>query len=163
MKIIYYLVPGFFVAIVSCIIYLKFDVRLSGTITYILILTLFVTGIYLTFTSIKQFQKDRKEWSLYVTEGAFIRSVELADNESVSYEYIYEYYVDGKRYEYTHHFMYFSEVPLYNEKKIDIRYNPENPQEIRAMDLEYGNRLLIGPICIVFTLLLLFILLMAKK
>jgi len=163
MRITYYLAIGFFLAIVACIMYLKYSVHYSGVIAYILIVIFGGIGILLTLTSVKQFQQDKKKWSLFQnTEGVFVSSTKVTNNKFISYEYLYEYYVSEKRYEYTDIFMHWSKGPEESDEKMTIRYNPENPKEIRTIDKEYIISMLNGPICIVFALLLLFILLIKK-
>ena len=160
----YYLSIGFFLAIVTCIMYLKYGVRYSGAISYILIVILCGIGISLTITSVKQFRTDKKKWLLFQnTEGVFINSKEVTERESVTYKYRYEYYVNGKRYEFTDRVMHFSKIPEKKDKNLTVRYNPKNPEEISMIDKEYIVSFLNGPISIVFSLLLLFILLVTKK
>ena len=93
------------------------------------------------------------------TEGVFVRYAEVVLGETVAYEYFYEYEVNGKRYEFKHDFKFFSKIPLYDEEKIRVRYNPENPKEKSYMiDQKNLKMVITSSMFIVFSLLLLLIL-----
>jgi hypothetical protein len=163
MKMTQYLAAGFFFAMLACIIYLKYDVRYCGIIAFILTAILGITGICLTVISVKQFRHDRQQRSSFpVAELVYIRSDAVTDNESVSYHYVYEYYVQGKRYEYTDNIPYWSKEPAENHKITRIRYNPKNPDERININKESIVQLLNGPISIVFALML-FVMILSGK
>lgn len=161
MNIMYCVIVGFLLAIFGCILYLKHDVRYGATIAYSTVAILGIAGIVLILIFGKELNQYVKKWSSSGdTKGVFIRSEEIPDKKAVSYKYIYEYYVDGEQYEFTDAVIHSSEKPDTEYKKVNVLYNTEKPEE--TMDKEYLVTLLSGPICIIFTLLLCFVLLLAK-
>jgi len=156
-----------FLAVIGSIIYIVYDVRHRGPnelgelwlttsnkqlIVYIFMIIIGSSGISLISTYKRNLQQDSKNLSSFqTTEAVFIRSVVSRDHDTPT-EHIYEYYVNEKRYECEGDFIFFtpwSKIP----KKIIIKYNPENPQEI-MMKKENTFGLVAGIICICLTILL---------
>jgi len=162
-----------YLAIIGSIIYVIYDVRHRGSnefgdysltasnkllIVYILMAFIGYIGIHLTSTGVKKIQQDRKNrTSFHVAEAVFLRSISDTHTDSdggttTSYEHIYEYYVNGERYECRNDVSFSkSGVP----KKITIRYNPEKPQEV-LMSRENILGLVAGILCIGLAVLLIY-------
>ena len=164
-----------FIAVLASIIHGKYNVFFLGIIAYSLTAIIGIAGVFFIFTSVKQFKKEMEESSSFTkTEAVFIRSEEaslinekfaakykevILASDRKSYKYIYEYYVNGERYEYTTPYaFYFSEIPKYNEKKRTVAYNPEKPGEVSEINDELIDDFRRGPICIIFTIFILILL-----
>lgn len=137
-------------AILGSIIYIIYDTRHNGKLSelsVLLILFLIVffvgsSGISLTIThSYKLIQDIKNKATFLVTEGTFVRSTLVTgkgrnangkDYSTFNHVYTYEYIVNGKRYEYADETgLHWNEEPkTEKDKKIIIRYNPENPEEL---------------------------------
>ena len=76
-----------------------------------------------------------------ITEGNFVGSKLITGKgrdsnghnySTFNYEYTYEYFVNGNRYEYTDQMgLHWNEKPKTEKsKEIIIRYNPKNPEEV---------------------------------
>ena len=160
-----------FLSIIGGVIYVVYDVRHRGAnelgelylsasnklvILYILIVIIGSAGISLVSTYTGKLQNDMENRLLFQTaEAVFLYTItdtnkDSDGNNTTSYEHIYEYYVDGKRYECKYDvFFATSKAP----KKITVRYNPEKPQEV-VMTKENILGLIAGILCIGITILL---------
>jgi hypothetical protein len=125
-------------------------------ICYAVTMTVGGAGIQLTATGVKQISKKS---SFQVAEGVFIRSERdysgnFDERRDRSYFYIYEYYVDGQRYEYKDYaFVHNSETPKEHKGKVRLIYNPEYPIEVMTTKTNILY-IVAGLICIVLALLL---------
>ena len=156
-----------FLAIIGGIIFTVYDVRHRGPnefgelwltasnkliIVYIFTVIIGYSGISLFSTYTGKLRQDRKNRSSFqVTEAVYSHSI-VSRNSDTSTELIYEYYVNGKRYECKND-TYF--VPSKRAPKISIRYNPENPEEV-MMSKENTLGITAGILCIGLAILLIY-------
>jgi hypothetical protein len=135
-------------------------------IFYAMIATVGGAGIGLTSTSVKNLLQARKDKASFpVAEAVYIYSntvtERIRDSKTnreritTNYEYIYEYYVDGKRYECMGdaYFRHSSETPEEQNKKITIQYNPKKPEEIITTKVNISG-IVAGILCCIVAALL---------
>ena len=165
----------FSLAIVAYIIYIAIESSRSGDwkllltrIVYLVIIIIGLTGLTLTTKYVIKNQHDVKYLSTFqITEGDFIRSNEsLVSTTDESdkftykkeYTYIYEYLANGKPYEYLHDKTRYplKEPKKESLKKIILRYNPENPEEVVWLKHDIGS-LITGFVLIGIAVLLFFV------
>ena len=145
-----------FLTIIGAIIYIVYDVNHRGynedgelwftplnsiLVMYILLVIIGSVGINFTVTHAKQLLQDRKNLSFFHTAEAVL-----------IYPYIYEYYVNGERYECREDRPFWKKP---EKEKITVRYNPDKPEEV--IQANYNKMfLVVGIICIGLTLLLIY-------
>ena len=157
-----------FLAIIGSIIYVVYDVRHRGPnelgelyltasnkliIIYIFTVIIGSAGISLISTYANKLQQDRKNHSSFQTvEAVFVRNIVSRDDDTPT-KHIYEYYVNGNRYECE---PYVFETPWSKiPKSITIRYNPDNPEEVMTTK-ENRFGLVAGILCIGLAILLIY-------
>ena len=160
-------------SIIGGIIYVVYDVRQRGANEFgelylsasnkLIILSIFAiiigtAGISLLSNGAKKIQQDIKNRSLFqTTEAVFLYSIsdtrkDSDGHDATTYEHIYEYCVNGERYECKYDVFLSKPVA---PKKITVRYNPEKPHEV-VMTKENILSLIAGILCIGITILLVY-------
>ena len=161
MKIFNYVLKGFFIAAIPSFLYFNYNLRYCDTIAFISVAILGTAGIFLSLFYAKDLYRCVKKWLKFnEVKGVYFRSATVEDKKSLSYNYIYRYEVNGKKYEYKDCTAQNSKKPIGNDKKVTVRYNPENPEE--TANIDYLVTLVSGHIAIFLALLLFLILLVGK-
>ena len=173
---VFMLIMGTIISLAAAayVIYITIESNRSGDwkllmirVTYLIIVVVGLVGITLTIKYVIKIQQNIKEISVFqITEGNFFGSNEslistVDESErfiyKTEYTYIYEYFANGKRYEYLHKETKYplKEPKKDSLKKITLRYNPEKPEEV--MWLKHDTRSLITGIILIGISILLFL------
>ena len=164
-----YLAIAIFLVIIGSIIYIIFEYRRTGALSpfsvvliiFDLIAILGGCGLSLTAAGIGNLLQDRmKSHTFQTAEAVFCRSEYLGTHtdsdgrRTPEYNHIFEYYVEGKRFEYTNQLSFKNlEKPL--REKISIRYNYNNPEEVMETKANIAG-LLSGLACIGIAILIIY-------